>query len=58
MPVVAKSPEEAADHFGWLARVIAIDNPASSILTQERLGWRPAQPALISDIDRARYFEP
>lgn len=57
MPVVAKSPEEAADHFGWFARFVSIDNPASSRLTQERLGWRPAQPALIPDLDRARYFE-
>jgi nucleoside-diphosphate-sugar epimerase len=57
MPVVAKSPEEAADHFGWFARAVSFDNPASSRLTQERLGWYPTQPALISDLDQARYFE-
>jgi nucleoside-diphosphate-sugar epimerase len=57
VPVVAKSPEEAADHFGWLAHFLALDNPASSAQTQERLGWRPRQPALIPDLDRARYFE-
>jgi hypothetical protein len=41
VPVVAKSSEEAANHFGWLAYFRAIDNPTSSKLTQEGLGWRP-----------------
>ncbi len=57
MPVVAKSPEEAADHFGWLGRFIGMDCPASSTRTQEQLGWRPRQPGLIPDVDRAGYFE-
>ena len=30
LPVVAKSPEEAAEHFGWFARFAAIDCPASN----------------------------
>ena len=30
LPVVAKSAEEAAEHFGWFARFAAIDCPASS----------------------------
>jgi uncharacterized protein YbjT (DUF2867 family) len=55
--VVAKSTGEAADHFGWLAHFLGIDCPASSAQTQERLGWRPRQAALIPDLDRARYFE-
>lgn len=57
VPVATKSPEEAAGHFGWLAHFLQIDNPASSARTQERLGWRPSQPALIPDLDRAGYFE-
>ena len=57
VPVVTKSAEEAADHFGWLAHFLSIDNPTSSTLTRERLGWRPAQAALIPDLDRARYFQ-
>lgn len=57
VPVVAKPPEEAADHFGWLGHFFGIDCPASSAQTQERLGWHPRQPALIPDLDRARYFE-
>jgi len=57
LPVVAKSPEEAAGHFGWFAHFAAIDAPASSQRTRERLGWRPKQPGLIADLDRPRYFE-
>jgi nucleoside-diphosphate-sugar epimerase len=56
IPLVAKSPEEASDHFGWFAHVAGVDSPASSRLTRELLGWRPTHPALIPDIDRPRYF--
>lgn len=57
VPVVAKSPEEAADHFGFLGRFVSMDIPASSTLTQEQLGWYPTHPGLIPDLDRARYFD-
>ncbi len=58
VPVVSKSPEEAADHFGWLAFLVDHDVPASSVLTRERLGWRPTGPGLIADLNAAQYFEP
>ncbi len=57
IPVVSKSPEEAAQHFGWFAHFAAMDNPASSRRTRELLGWQPKQPALIPDLNRPRYFE-
>jgi nucleoside-diphosphate-sugar epimerase len=57
VPVVSKSREEAADHFGWIAHFFGVDAPASSALTQERLGWRPVQPGLIADLNAAHYFE-
>jgi nucleoside-diphosphate-sugar epimerase len=57
LPVVAKSPEEAADHFGFLGLFAGRDCPASSAQTQERLSWSPTQPGLISDLDHAYYFE-
>jgi nucleoside-diphosphate-sugar epimerase len=56
MPVVSKSPEEAPEHFGFLAFFAGVDCPASSALTQDRLGWRPtAQPGMIADLDRMQY---
>jgi nucleoside-diphosphate-sugar epimerase len=57
VPVVSKSPEEAAGHFGWIARFFGIDGPASSALTQERLGWRAVHPGLIADLNMEHYFE-
>jgi nucleoside-diphosphate-sugar epimerase len=57
LPVVSKTAEEAAGHFGWFAHFAALDNPASSQRTRELLGWQPRQRALIPDLDRARYFE-
>jgi nucleoside-diphosphate-sugar epimerase len=57
VPVVSKSREEAADHFGWIALFFDMDGPASSALTQERLGWRPVQPGLIADLNAEHYFE-
>ena len=50
IPVVSKSPEEAADHFGWFSGFAAVDCPASSQLTQKRLNWHPVQPTLLADI--------
>jgi nucleoside-diphosphate-sugar epimerase len=57
IPVVTKSPEEAANHFGWFAPFPGVDCPASSKLTQERLGWRPVQPSLFTDFERESYFK-
>jgi nucleoside-diphosphate-sugar epimerase len=56
VPVVSKSPQEAAEHFGWFTHFAAIDSPASSERTQEVLGWRPTRPGLIADLDHVRYF--
>jgi nucleoside-diphosphate-sugar epimerase len=57
VPVVSKSGAEATQHFDWFTHFAAIDNPASSRHTREVLGWQPAQPGLLADIDRLRYFE-
>jgi nucleoside-diphosphate-sugar epimerase len=57
VPVVSKSPEEAAGHFGFFARFVSIDSPASSVMTQKRLGWHPTHRGLIEDLDRGHYFE-
>lgn len=54
--VVSLTPEEAAEHFGWFARFAGLDCPASSRLTQERLGWRPVQQSLVADLEQAGYF--
>jgi nucleoside-diphosphate-sugar epimerase len=53
IPVVSLSPEEAQTHFGWLLTLFAgMDMPASSLLTQQRLGWHPTGPGLFSDLEQ------
>lgn len=56
LPVVSISREEADSHFGWLGAIASVDNPTSSALTQERLGWRPVHSALIPDLEQGHYF--
>jgi nucleoside-diphosphate-sugar epimerase len=57
VPVVSKTPEQAAEHFGWFAHFAALDNPSSSERTRQTLGWQPTHAGLIPDLDRPRYFE-
>jgi nucleoside-diphosphate-sugar epimerase len=56
LPVAAIAPEDAAEHFGWLAAFLGLDVPASSALTRELLGWQPVHPGLIDDLDKGHYF--
>jgi nucleoside-diphosphate-sugar epimerase len=57
MAVVSKAPQEATEHFGWLAPFVAADIPGSSQRTRERLGWQPKKPGLISDLRSGCYFD-
>jgi nucleoside-diphosphate-sugar epimerase len=56
VPVVSITQEEAGDYYGPLAMFAGLDMPASSALTQARLGWKPTQIGLIADIGQPRYF--
>jgi nucleoside-diphosphate-sugar epimerase len=56
LPVVSKSREEAAEHFGWFAMFAGIDAPTSSARTRAALEWKPEQPGLIADFDHPAYF--
>jgi nucleoside-diphosphate-sugar epimerase len=57
VPVVSLAPERAQAHFGWLAMFAGFDMPASSAITQQRLGWHPTGPGLIADLEQMRWFE-
>jgi len=57
VPAVSLTPDEAGRHFaGFLAPFVSLDNPASSVLTRQRTGWRPTHPALVPDIEEGHYF--
>jgi nucleoside-diphosphate-sugar epimerase len=56
LPVVSISPEDASEHFTWLANFLAADSPASSALTRKLLGWEPTHPGLMDDLYQGHYF--
>ncbi|HXC77671.1 MAG TPA: SDR family oxidoreductase [Candidatus Acidoferrum sp.] len=58
LPVVPIPTDEVTGHFGFLGAFFALDCPASSALTQRMLGWHPAQPGLVADLEQGHYFEP
>jgi hypothetical protein len=53
---VSKSPEEAAEHFGWFAMFAGMDAPTSSTRTRAELDSKLEQPGLIADLDHPAYF--
>ncbi|GGS36765.1 oxidoreductase [Streptomyces nojiriensis] len=56
LPVAPVPAADAAEHFTWLAPVLAVDQPSSSTLTRELMGWQPTRPGLVEDLDKGHYF--
>jgi nucleoside-diphosphate-sugar epimerase len=52
LPVKSLAPDEVPGFFGWLAMFADLDMPASSAQTRAVLGWQPAGPGLISDLEQ------
>jgi len=46
----------AKEYGGMLVPLLSRDQPASSTITQELLGWKPTHPGLIEDIEQGHYF--
>jgi nucleoside-diphosphate-sugar epimerase len=56
VPVASISASEAVERFAFLGALVGVDNPASSELTRKVLGWEPAYPGLIEDLEHGHYF--
>ncbi|MBS0529560.1 MAG: SDR family oxidoreductase [Proteobacteria bacterium] len=56
LPVVSKTKEEAAAHFGWFTHFAGMDAPTSSTRTRAALGWQPTEPTLSADLGGPGYF--
>jgi hypothetical protein len=56
VPVRSLTADAAPAHFDWLAPFVAVDNPTSSAITRESLGWRPQEPGLLRDMRESGYF--
>jgi nucleoside-diphosphate-sugar epimerase len=55
VPVKSISPNDAADHFGWLGGFVGLDMSASSEWTRRVLDWHPNGPGLLDDLKRMDY---
>ena len=55
VPSVSIPAEQAMQNFGFLGGFVGLDMPASSAITQERLGWRPTGPGLLADLEAMRF---
>jgi nucleoside-diphosphate-sugar epimerase len=56
LPVESITAEQSAEQFGFIGHLLATDMLASSDLTQELLGWKPAGPTLLEDLEAGHYF--
>jgi nucleoside-diphosphate-sugar epimerase len=52
---ISIAAEQAAVHFGWFTHFAALDIPASSKLTQQRLNWQPSHQTLLADLEEGIY---
>ncbi len=57
LPTESVAAEQTAEHFGFLAFAVGLDNPVSSALTREWLSWAPTHPTVIADIEQGHYFD-
>jgi hypothetical protein len=58
LPTPLVATDWLAEHLGDpdLRVLDATARKASSTLTRELLGWQPAHPGLIDDLDKGHYF--
>ena len=58
LPAVSVPVDELVlpGYFGFLANIVTQTYPASNLITRRTLGWEPAQPGLLADLDNGHYF--
>jgi nucleoside-diphosphate-sugar epimerase len=56
IPTASIPADRMEAHFGFLAAVVGLDNPTSTLVTRRVLGWEPAHPGLLADFDDGDYF--
>jgi nucleoside-diphosphate-sugar epimerase len=57
LPVASIAPDDVAGHFGWIGYFFGMDVSATSVATRELLGWAPAGPTLVEDLEAGAYTQ-
>ncbi len=57
VPVASVSAADAGERFAFLGGFVGVDNPVSSEVTRKLLGWEPAHPGLIEDLEHGHYLK-
>ena len=58
LPVRSINADKAPEHFGFLGGFLGLDSPASSAITQQKLGWHPdpSHAGLLDDLENGETF--
>jgi len=56
VPAASLAPADAVDQFGPLGHFVALDSPATAVITRELLGWQPTGPTLLEDLEEDHYY--
>jgi len=56
VPVRSMSLEESTALFGPFAFFSTIDNPTSSAITRNAIGWQPREEGLLADMRQSEYL--
>ncbi|PJJ66197.1 SDR family oxidoreductase [Chryseobacterium geocarposphaerae] len=54
IPVQSFSKEEASQYFTWMTYFVQENCPATSLQTQEKLGWKPSEKSFFEELEK--YF--
>lgn len=54
IPVQSFSKEEASQYFTWMTYFVQENCPATSLQTQEKLGWNPSEKSFVEELEK--YF--
>ncbi len=52
IPVKSLTPEEASEYFTWMTFFVVADCPATSVKTQEKLGWEPHERSFVEELNQ------
>ena len=56
IPTTSVAPEDAPEHFGFMAHFVALDSPVAATITRELLRWEPTGPSLLEDLEQDHYY--